>query len=66
MRYPEKMLTRLPKGTRKRVKGHQAEDEPLADTQRRVILAGLDALDEEVRFKSSQNPIGPVNPPDEE
>lgn len=47
MRYPEKLLVRLPDGTRDRIEALQDAGEQLADTQRRVILAGLDAVERE-------------------
>ena len=54
MRYPEKLLVRLPEGTRDRIEAVQADDKQLADTQRRVILAGLEVI--EASQKSPQKP----------
>lgn len=45
MRYPEKLLIRLPPGTRYRIAALSQNEEQLADTQRRVVLAGLEALE---------------------
>jgi hypothetical protein len=56
MRYPERLLIRLPEGSRERIENLQEPDEQLADTQRRVILAGLDALEARPFQKSSQVP----------
>lgn len=43
MRYPETLLIRLPPGTKGRIAALRREGEGLADTQRRVVLAGIDA-----------------------
>jgi hypothetical protein len=44
MRYPEKLLIRLPAGTRHRIEGAALPGETLAQTQRRIVLAGIDAV----------------------
>lgn len=54
MRYPQRLLIRLPDGTKERIEAQQAADEQLADTQRRVILEGLDKLEAEASQKSSR------------
>jgi hypothetical protein len=54
MRYPAKLLIRLPDGWRERIEALQADGEQLADTQRRAILAGIEAL-EAASQKSPQN-----------
>ena len=45
VRFPESVLFRLPAGTRERIAALIGEAETLADAQRRVVLAGLAALE---------------------
>lgn len=56
MRYPEKLLIRLPDGTRDRIEALQEKGEQLAETQRRVIQAGLEALEGKSSRLPSQKP----------
>ena len=43
MKFPENLMIRLPTGTKAAIEALQRPDEKLADTQRRVVLAGLEA-----------------------
>lgn len=49
MRYPEKLLVRLAPGSRERIAALQEKGEQLADTQRRVVEAGIAVLEAEPR-----------------
>lgn len=56
MRYPAKLLIRLPEDWRKRIEALRAPDEQLADTQRRVIKTGIETLETEASQKSLRTP----------
>ena len=62
LRYSERLLIRLRPGTRERIAALQAKGEDLADTQRRVIESGLDALEGGMSHKSPHNRSRPVKP----
>lgn len=44
-RFTESVFLRLADGTRRRIEALREDGEPLADTQRRVVAAGLAALE---------------------